>query len=59
MKTRNQLAVPRYQVVSENKDSEKKNYHRQLILFIPWRKEEDDILQGHTLYEEMRNLIKI
>lgn len=53
-KRRNTPAVPRYHVVSENEDSGK-NLSSAALTFHSmekWRKEEEDLLEGYTLYEE-------
>ncbi|VDI08683.1 Hypothetical predicted protein [Mytilus galloprovincialis] len=54
MKKRTNPAVPRWHVVSENKNPEK-YYHQQLLLFVPWRREEEDLLKENTFYEESYN----
>ncbi|XP_069105751.1 uncharacterized protein [Argopecten irradians] len=40
MKKRTSPATPMYHVFSVNKESEK-NYHQQLMLFLPWRNEDE------------------
>ena len=35
-----------------NKETKERYFHNLLMLFKPWRKEEDDLLNGFTTYEE-------
>jgi hypothetical protein len=61
MKKRTSPATPRYLVFSVNKESEK-FYHQQLMLFLPWRNEDelkapDCVLPYEAKYEEMKATI--
>lgn len=55
MKKRNQPAIPKYQVVSENKDSEKNYHRRSYFSFHGGKKRKIYFNATHC----MRNLIKI